>query len=557
LVLNYRFAISICLSYVFVIFQPKQEESVLQRPTQTAAFWRDQFEVSADDTEFLYQLLLDSQKAMRLRELAAALIGEYLRRENTRIEQELAKGAVYVPKNRYTVGQKVVFPALEFAVGEVTEVRPGQNPEHGDFEVITVQFDGKQKPREFAAALQSAHRLNQANGDRLLHDDALLSADEIYKLYQAEINESLLYALEEGARAADFVSVDGNWLLADMLAEVHVGHLNIAEALIEMQEQPVSATQLLTEVELDSNVSPGMQATSLNHALGKDSRFVRLNDAAGPLWFLRRMQPAEVQTPPLLLRYRPTPYNRALLSVEMLQLEWELDDEWGESSLSSEVPSVVPSTSLMLIYPHRRYGTLPLSGRTRGFFPQGASGVSMVTLVDGRWGTRYNGWVVHEGRYVAGLAKWMEDHQIPVGAFITLERTAVANEVIVDFRTRRAKREWARMAHADLAGNALLFEMNKVQVACEYDETMIVAEQDVAALDQLAVQAQQEGADVTRMVAQVTPELIKLNPQGTVHAKSVYSAVNMVLRTPPGPVFYALLSNRRFRDVGGGLFALN
>ncbi|MCB0021691.1 MAG: hypothetical protein M9936_05755 [Caldilinea sp.] len=530
---------------------------MLQRPTQTAAFWRDQFEVSADDTEFLYQLLLDSQKAMRLRELAAALIGEYLRRENTRIEQELAKGAVYVPKNRYTVGQKVVFPALEFAVGEVTEVRPGQNPEHGDFEVITVQFDGKQKPREFAAALQSAHRLNQANGDRLLHDDALLSADEIYKLYQAEINESLLYALEEGARAADFVSVDGNWLLADMLAEVHVGHLNIAEALIEMQGQPVSATQLLTEVELDSNVSPGMQATSLNHALGKDSRFVRLNDAAGPLWFLRRMQPTEVQTPPLLLRYRPTPYNRALLSVEMLQLEWELDDEWGESSLSSEVPSVVPSTSLMLIYPHRRYGTLPLSGRTRGFFPQGASGVSMVTLVDGRWGTRYNGWVVHEGRYVAGLAKWMEDHQIPVGAFITLERTAVANEVIVDFRTRRAKREWARMAHADLAGNALLFEMNKVQVACEYDETMIVAEQDVAALDQLAVQAQQEGADVTRMVAQVTPELIKLNPQGTVHAKSVYSAVNMVLRTPPGPVFYALLSNRRFRDVGGGLFALN
>ena len=529
---------------------------MLQRPTQTAAFWRDQFEVSADDTEFLYQLLLDSQKPMRLRELAGALIDEYLRRENTRIEQELAKGAVYVPKNRYTVGQKVVFPALEFAVGEVTEVRPGQNPEHGDFQVIKVQFDGKQKAREFAAGLQSAHRLNQANGDRLLHDDALLSAAEIYKLYQAEINESLLYALEEGSRAADFVSVDGNWLLADMLAEVHVGHLNIAEALIEMQAQPVAAGQLLAEVELDGNVSPGMQATSLNHALGKDTRFVRLNDVAGPLWYLRRLQPAEVQAPPLLLRYRPAPYNRALLSVEMLQLEWELDDEWGESSLSSEVPSVVPSTSLMLIYPHRRYGTLPLSGRTRGFFPQGTSGISMVTLVDGRWGTRYNGWVVHESRYVAGLAKWMEDHQIPVGAFITLERTTTSNEVIVDFRTRRAKREWARMAQADLADNALLFEMNKVQVACEYDETMIVAEQDVAALDQLAVQAQQSGTDVARVVAQVTPELIKLNPQGTVHAKSVYSAVNMVVRTPPGPVFYALLSNRRFRDVGGGLFAL-
>ena len=99
--------------------------------------------------------------------------------------------------------------------------------------------------------------------------------------------------------------------------------------------------------------------------------------------------------------------------------------------------------------------------------------------------------------------------------------------------------------------------MNKMQVACEYDEHMIVAEQDVAALDELrSAGATGRRRRDAQLVAQMTPELIKLNPQGTVHAKSVYSAVNMVLRTPPGPVFYALLSNRRFRDVGGGLFAL-
>jgi hypothetical protein len=529
---------------------------VLQRPTQTAAFWRDQFEVTADDTEFLYQLLLDGQKPMRLTELAIALIREYLRRENARIEVELGKGAIYAPKQRYTVGQRVVFPALEFAVGDVLEVRPGQNPEHGAFEVIKVQFDSKQRTREFAAALQSAHRLNQVNGDRLLHDDALLSDQEIYQLYQAEIDESLLYALEESDRSSAFVAVEGRWLLADMLAEVHVGHLNIAEAMLEMQGNPMSAEQLLAEVELDRNVSQPMRITSLNHALGRDERFVRLNDAGGALWFLRRMQPVEVQAPPLMLHYRPTTYNRAVLSVEMLQLEWELDDEWGESSLSTEVPSVVPSTSLMLIYPHRRHGTLPLSGRTRGFFPQASTGVSTVTLVDGRWGARYEGWVVHEGRYVAGLAKWMEEHQIPTGAYITIERTTKPNEVVIDFRTRRPKREWARFAQADLDNNALLFEMNKMQVACEYDESMIVAEQNLGDLDRLAGQVRQRGIEVAQVVAQVTPELIKLNPQGTVHAKSVYSAVNMILRTPPGPVFYALLSNRRFRDVGNGLFAL-
>ena len=174
----------------------------------------------------------------------------------------------------------------------------------------------------------------------------------------------------------------------------------------------------------------------------------------------------------------------------------------------------------------------------------------MVNLVDGRWGTRFTGWVSHEGRFVTGLAKWMEDHQLPVGAFITLERTPTANEVIVDFRTRRPKREWARIAQADLVGDRLLFEMNKINVACEYDEQMIVAEQNNAELDELRTRLQQ--APIADLVSQITPELLKLNPQGTVHAKSIYSAVNVVRRSPPGPIFYALLTNRRFRDLGTG-----
>ena len=529
---------------------------MLQRPTQTAAFWRDQFEVTADDTEFLYQLILEKQQPIPLEKLATALIEEYLRRENTRIAQELSKGAIYMPQKRYKTGEHVVFPALEFAVGEVLRVRPGQNPEHGDFEVIQVRFGEQQKLREFAAHLQSPHRLNQLDSERMLRDRALLSAAEIYQLYQTEIEESLLFALEEGPGQAAFVEVNDAWLLADLLAEVPVGQLNIAEALIEMQSRPLSVDQLLEEVEVDQNVSHAMRVTSLNYALGQDARFTLLNTRTGSLWFLRRLEPAEVQSTPLLLRYRPTPYNRSLLSVQMLQLEWELDDEWGESNLSREAPAAAPSISLLLTYPHRRHGTLPLSSRTSSFFPQAAHGVSPVTLVDGRWGTRYDGWVVHEGRYVAGLAKWMEAHQIPTGAFITVERSPTTQEVVIDFRTRRPKREWARIALADLDHNALIFEMNKVQVACEYDETLIVVEQNLEALDQLARQVAQNSLTVAQIVAQITPELIKLNPQGTVHAKSVYSAANMLVRTPPGPVFFALLSNRRFRDAGNGTFAL-
>jgi hypothetical protein len=148
----------------------------------------------------------------------------------------------------------------------------------------------------------------------------------------------------------------------------------------------------------------------------------------------------------------------------------------------------------------------------------------------------------------------MNDHALPVGALLTLERTPDANEIVVDFRTRRPKREWARIATPDLEAVRLTFEMNKIQVACEYDEAMIVADQDPAAID--ALREQLASVELSELVDQIVPELTKLNPQGTTSAKTVYSAVNIVRRVAPGPIFYALLSNRRFRDAGGGLFAL-
>jgi hypothetical protein len=323
-----------------------------------------------------------------------------------------------------------------------------------------------------------------------------------------------------------------------------------------MQGRPLTTSELLGETELDKSVPRPMQILSLDHGLGVDERFDRVQSEGQTRWYLRRLEPAEVVNPPLILRPSTFRYNRALLSVEMLQLEWELDDEWGESSLSSEVPSMVPNTSFHLIYPHRRYGTLPLSGRTRSFFPAAKDGRSLVTLIDGRWGTQYRGWVVYEGRYIAGLAKWMDDHALPVGAVITLERTSNPHEVVVDYRTRRAKREWARVATADLSRLRLTFEMNKVQVACEYDEHLIVAEEDPAPIDELRRRLRETSVDFVQLIEQIMPELTKLSPQGTVHARSVYSAVNMLRRCPPGPVFYTLLSSRRFQDMGGGFFAL-
>lgn len=533
----------------------QEEEDVLLRRTQTASFWRDQFRVSDEDLDFIHELILDAESPMTTSQLALRLIKEYQRRETARMESELKKGAVYQPMNLYDVGETLIFPAMDFLVGEVLETRDGQNPEHGAFDVISVGFADTGETREFAANLQTGHRLNGTNGQTTGDEEALLSAEEIHSLYQEEIEESLLFVLRDGERNEDFVAIEDYWLLADMLAEVHVGHLNIAEALLEMQNRPMSPEELLPELDLQSeDVSLPMQVISVNHALGNDERFDQIGSGGGPLWFLARLEPAEAQAIPPLLRPRIGRYNRAILSVELLQMEWELDDEWGESGASTPVSSVVPSISFTLTFPHWLYGTLPLSSRTRALFPHSAQERSMVTVVDGRWGNRYTAWVVHNGRYVCGLKDWMVAHNLPVSAQITLERTEGQDEVIIDFRPRRMRREWSRIAKVDAEQQSFGLEMNKVQISCEYDENLIVSCDDREGLE--AFNAGLEGNDeaLGQIVEMIVPEIAKLNPQGTAHVKTIYSAVNMFWRCPPGPVFYTLISNPRFQDVGDGFF---
>lgn len=97
--------------------------------------------------------------------------------------------------------------------------------------------------------------------------------------------------------------------------EIHVGFLNIAEAVIEMQAKPLKTEQLLAEMDLDENVKMPIRVISLNHALGRDS-LDRMGGNGDTLWFLKRLEPAEVLTTPALLKYSPMTYNQSSLSVE-------------------------------------------------------------------------------------------------------------------------------------------------------------------------------------------------------------------------------------------------
>jgi hypothetical protein len=523
---------------------------VIQRKTQTAEYWQN-FTLTDEDTEFLHNLLLEAEEPLSTNALALALVGERVRREESELRAELGKGALYQPKNHYAVGDKVLFPAFDFRLGQVAATRPGQNPEYGDFEVITVDFGPDRRQRSFAASLSAPHKLNAETPDLLAGSDAA-SPDKLLTTVARNVPGLLGSQL---GRHADFATFENRWLLRDLLADVHVGHLNIAEALVEVRGQPVESGVLVKELELPREIKPEILSFSLQSALAADGRFDQVGPGESRRWFLRRLEPAEALAIPDALRYNPVPYDRSAISVELLQLEWELDDEWTEESQAGPAPRAnIPSTTLLLTYPHLVSGTLPVSSHSRSFFPTGHGTRTMVTLIDGRWGQRFPGWVVHGGRYVAGLRPWFDEHKLPAGTFVVLERKDDPTEVVVDFRPKRMRREWARMAR--VVEGRLDFELRKQAVSCEYDEQVILGVEETEQVLKLRDSALYANAPLRDLVFQAFTDLAGLSQQGSVHAKTLYSAINVVRRLPPGPIFAALAADSRLQSIGDGFYRL-
>jgi hypothetical protein len=66
-----------------------------------------------------------------------------VREQAAEVRRLISGSTVYQPRRSYTVGEEVIFPALRLAKGPVTQVRPGYNPEYGDFNVIRLSGQGK------------------------------------------------------------------------------------------------------------------------------------------------------------------------------------------------------------------------------------------------------------------------------------------------------------------------------------------------------------------------------------------------------------------------------
>jgi hypothetical protein len=316
--------------------------------------------------------------------------------------------------------------------------------------------------------------------------------------------------------------------------------------------EPLLTSALLKDVALPEGVNPKLAEFSLNYALQEDDRFDEVGPAGQVLWCLRRLEPAEVRDVPMYLEYSPIPYDRLLLTPQMVDLEAHLDDEL--SGVESTGSANVKEVTLALIFPHLRAGTLPLSSRVRSLFPTAYESPRVrFTLVDGKTKQKMPGWVVREHGYVYGLRDWYKANELMPGSLVTIRRSDNPGEVIIEAKTYRATKDWIRTVIVGTDGG-VVFAMLKQSISAEFNDRMAFAIPSVAAVDQLWLQ--NNNRPFERLVADMIREMSKLTPQGHVHAQELYSAVNIVRRVPPGPLFTLLSSKPEFVHVGDMHFRL-
>jgi hypothetical protein len=216
-------------------------------------YW-ETFEVNPKDIEYINSYLFELEIPLTSIELTKALINERINFEKEQLKmQQQELGKVYLPKEQYQVGDTLIFPALNWQQGSVTSIRPGVNPEMEAFEVITIEM-ARGVHREFASKLAD-HSLNQPLDLKI--DDEQLVLESVLEKYGAKIQQQVTEAL---IADPDLVSIGGRWFPSALLVDVNIGHLNLAEAVLDMANGgPLATKVLLEQIDLPSDVNPKLR----------------------------------------------------------------------------------------------------------------------------------------------------------------------------------------------------------------------------------------------------------------------------------------------------------
>jgi hypothetical protein len=509
-------------------------------------YWSS-LQVSPQDVENLHTVLFERETPLSTRDLCAEFVEARIKMERAAAEKkQTSVSKTFLPKEKYLVGDELVFPALEWRQGMVKAVRAGANPAVEQFDVLTVEMDDHTE-RMFAANLET----------HLLNDVPIVKpeADEMNpSQILSEHGELLEKKLEEAFTSDEgLVKIAGRWFPRALLVDIGQGQLNLAEAVLDMSGgEPLPTEALLKDIELPSGINPRLAEFSVNYALQYDDRFDEVGPAGQILWCLRRLEPDQVREVPQFLRYTEIPHDRENLNPAMMALEAQLDDELTPVS-ANDSRDEISSVTIPLIYPHLRAGTLPISARAKKFFPTAYETERVrFTLVDGKTKQRIPAWVVLSHGYVFGLREWYKAHQLIPGSLVQVRRGENPGEVIVEVKSQRSSKDWVRTVLVGKDGG-FVFATLKQPISAEFNERMVIHVPDFKSLDPVWEKRQ----SFEDLVLQVMRELTKSNPQGHVHAQELYAAVNLVRRVPPAPILTLLETSPAYKHVGDLHFRLN
>lgn len=511
---------------------------MIQPRTHTRDYWEHDLTLTDSDIDQIYNHFIEVEKPQTLADIVRAVLTYRIVAEQNALKRQVEGCKLYDPANSYEVGDKLVFPLMNFAKGSVASIRTGNNPDAGEFQVISLKIG--QREREFSTELSAPHVANIGEGglDSLVEK---IPTEELYDRYASLIETKVQTTLES---RDEFIVLGGRWFVKALLSEVNIGHLHLSEAILDMSGGgPLSTDEILEHLDLDSGIDAETQTFSLNYALLNDNRFDEVAPQGQVKWFLRRMEPTSVRMTPARLEYTPIEYDDSLLTPALKQIEYELADEWSNLSVND---IVADKLTMALTYPHRLLGTLPLNTTMRKLLPLGRSPRQVLVLRDAGTNQDIPVWVVTKGRYIFGLKEWYQENKLLVGAYLTITKSADPNIFLIDFERRRPQREDVRLAA--VSDGRVKFEFQRRSVACGYDDLMVAGTDYTAALDTIFERARSRSLD--SLMAALLPELAMLSPQKAVHAKTLYSVMNMLCRVTPGTLFAILVSNPAFIPVG-------
>jgi len=504
-------------------------------------YWEN-LSVNEEDIEFINNLLLEKEIPLSTEVLLKSLIDFRIGQEKDNSEKQLhGKNNIYLPKDEFNTGDKLVFTSLGMKIGEVQDIREGLNPDYEDLKVIQVKFESGEL-KVFASNILD-HPLNQILN--IPKDDPNYDPDFVYDHHKQYLSDRLKTSLTSNE---DLVNIAGNWFPRSLLIDVHVGHLNLAEAILEESNGgAIQTISSMDQVELKANADTKLLEFSFDLALQEDKRFDEVGPAGETLWFLNAMEPESVKKVPMYLKYGENNIDLNPLSEYLSLFESNIYDElevWD--SHGDENNRVIISLS----YPHWRSGTLPLSSTLKKMFPTAYEAPRVkFTFIDKRKNEQFPGWVVRQHKYVYGLKEWYQKNNLIPGSLVIVEKGKIPGEIIVHFEKSRQNKEWIKTV---LIGSdkAVVFAMLKHSISANFNERMAVVVPDPDALDELWDKKLYQKEPIEKTILRIMRELSKLNPQGQVHAQELYAAVNVVRRSPPSMVVHHLLRTPTVEYLG-------